>query len=60
LAVAISSLNSTVVMPAGLTMPGVPFKVMPTKPTGTPSKNLTVKGGRCGSPSLLLTTFAAR
>ena len=59
-AVATSSLNSTVVMPAGFTMPGVPLSVMPTKPTSTPPTQRRVIGARCGSPVRLFTTLAAR
>ena len=47
-------------MPAGLTMPGVPSRVRPTKPTGTPSTNLMSIGGRIGRPVFLLIVFAAR
>ena len=36
LAVVTSSRKSTLVMPLGLTMLGVPSRVMPTKPTLTP------------------------
>nr|BFE76533.1 hypothetical protein GCM10020092_098340 [Actinoplanes digitatis] len=60
LAVATSFSKRTFLIPAGLTMPGVPSRVRPTKPTGTPPMNLMSIGGRIGRPVFLLIVLAAR
>ena len=41
------------VMPAGLTMPGVPSSVIPMKPTLTPCTVRVVYAGRIVSPESL-------
>ena len=50
LAVSISSRKSTSVMPAGLTIPGVPSSVMPMKPTRHALDLAMVHAGRIVSP----------